>query len=232
MSTLLRAMSALDRPDTRGPEEHDRARPARGAGAGGEASAGTEVPAGLAQVDARLADLENTIGTSYTDVPLSETLARVEQQMSLLTNTRHLDTIRQRAKLVSAELDRVAESRKKLERSEPGAADALPQDTLARIEQLHALQAQIEPLIPLAPALLSRMQSLAPLHASASSLAARVATLEHADAERSAQRHELEQVLSGAKSSLEENIDVMRRNVDSLEGRLAAADARLAAVGR
>lgn len=186
-------------------------------------------PPALAALDERLAALESAVGVQQAtpeSAPLLATLARLEQQMQLLAQPRHLDMLRQRAKLLTAELDRVAESRKRL-----GAGDALAPHTLARLEELHALQSRIEPLIPLAPALLTRLQTLAPLHASASSLTAQVERLEQADAAQATQQRELNTMLQRLEESMRENAGVVQRNMEALEQRVEALGVRIGALG-
>lgn len=207
----------------------DGAEPPAAPAEAGAPPAARAAPPVLAALDERLAALESAVGVRQAapeSAPLLATLARLEQQMQLLAQPRHLDMLRQRAKLLTAELDRVAESRKRL-----GAGDALAPHTLARLEELHALQGRIEPLIPLAPALLTRLQTLAPLHASASSLAAQVERLEQADAAQATRQRELNTMLQRLEESMRENAGVVHRNMEALEQRVEALGARIGDLG-
>ena len=173
----------------------------------------------------RLLHLEQIIGTPDQDegvAPLVSTLARLESQVQLLTQPRHLDAIVHRAKLASSELERVAENRKRM-----ASHEEVPSETLAQVESLHALQSQIEPLVPLAPALLARLQALAPLHASASAFASQVSELEQAQRAHRARTDELRTMLERAQASLDENVAVSQRNLASLQARLAAVEEQL-----
>ncbi|WFD29637.1 hypothetical protein MSPP1_000647 [Malassezia sp. CBS 17886] len=191
----------------------------QGHGAGVENAAGSisrePTSASASALDTRLRALEGLVGHT-----------RLEKQMQLLTQPRHLDTILHRAKMIAGELDRVAESRRRFAAAD---GDGAPQDALAQLDALQELQARIEPLIPLAPALVARLQTLAPLHAAASSVDARMVGLEKsADAQR-AQLTELQDVLDSAASSLEENSAGVQANLAALQGRLAAVERRVGA---
>lgn len=184
----------------------------------------TTVPP-LSTLALRLSQLEQLIGTpddAEAVVPLVSTLARLESQIQLLTQPRHLDTIVHRAKMASAELDRVAENRKRIANH-----DEVSSETLSQIESLSALQSRIEPLVPLAPALLARLQALAPLHASATSFAAQVSDVEQAQHTQRTRMAELREMLEHAEASLAQNVQVTQSNLASLQARLAAIEARL-----
>ena len=64
--------------------------------------------------DERLTALESRLGVQalQSDVPLADTIHRLEQQIQLLTQPRHLDTIIARAKAVCSELEHVDERRR------------------------------------------------------------------------------------------------------------------------
>ncbi|WFD46299.1 hypothetical protein GLX27_000933 [Malassezia furfur] len=194
-----------------------------------EASAASALPTTsappLSSLALRLSQLEQLIGTpddAEAVVPLVSTLARLESQIQLLTQPRHLDTIVHRAKMASAELDRVAENRKRIANH-----DEVSSETLSQIKSLSALQSRIEPLVPLAPALLARLQALAPLHASAASFAAQVSDVEQAQHTQRTRMTELREMLEQAEASLAQNVQVTQSNLASLQARLAAVEARL-----
>ncbi|MBW0493616.1 hypothetical protein O181_033331 [Austropuccinia psidii MF-1] len=78
-----------------------------------------------AKLDARLSAIENLLGsssllqaTSNGDInlppPLLVTIGKLEHQLSLLTQPRHLDTISRRVKVIVTDLERVHEARRKL----------------------------------------------------------------------------------------------------------------------
>lgn len=166
-------------------------------------------------IEARIHALEQRLGTNVLEpgTSLASTVARLESHMALLTQPRHLDAIIARAKMVTSELERAQERREQF-------SSALDDETLAQVEQLYALQLRIEPLEPLAPALLARLQSLAPLHASASEFAS---TLDHVEKQQEvwqARYTELQALLHNVQESLQSNMEVTRRNLEALQLRL------------
>lgn len=83
-----------------------------------------------AKLDARLHTLENLLGStsllqasSTGDVtlppPLLVTIGKLEHQLSLLTQPRHLDSVSRRVKVIVTDLERVHEARRKLTDTRP-----------------------------------------------------------------------------------------------------------------
>ncbi|WFC97999.1 hypothetical protein MYAM1_000720 [Malassezia yamatoensis] len=174
----------------------------------------------------RLASLEQLIGTP-DDVervaPMMSTLARLESQIQLLTNPEQLDAISHRAKQVAAEMERLAQTQKRFAQEEN-----LSSETLSQVASLHALATQVAPLVPLAPALLSRLQALASLHTSTSSITSQVTELEQAQDSNRKRANELRDMLGEAEQSLAKNIEITKTNLSSLETRLNAIEKRIA----
>lgn len=178
----------------------------------------TQRDTGIAPWAERVTALEQRLGVNVTqtDVPLAETVKRLETRMQLLTQPRHLDTIVARAKALSSELERVDERRKQF------AVAAEEDDALAKLDELYALQSRIEPLEPLAPALLTRLQTLEKLHASAANFHTSLASVEAQQTKIQGRFSELESLLQKAERSMEENQAVTQRNLESLTTRLDA----------
>lgn len=172
----------------------------------------------LAVWDERLSALERRLGLHVTkeDVPLIETVKRLEAHMQLLTQPRHLDTIVARAKALASELERVDERRKQF------SAAAEEEDALAKLDELYAMQKRIEPLEPLAPAILSRLQTLAPLHSAAAHFHTSLADVEAQQTALQTRQTELQALLHKVEQSLQENQAVTQRNMQSLMTRLDA----------
>ncbi|WFD42083.1 hypothetical protein MPSI1_000721 [Malassezia psittaci] len=174
----------------------------------------------------RLASLEQLIGTpddAERVAPMMSTLARLESQIQLLAKPEQLDTIAHRAKQVTAEMERVAQTQKRFAQQEN-----LSSETLSQVASLHALETQVAPLVPLAPALLSRLQALASLHTSTSSITSQVTELEQAQDSNRKRASELREMLAEAEQSLAKNIEVTKTNLASLETRLNAIEKRIA----
>lgn len=166
--------------------------------------------------DERLTALESRLGVNalQSDVPLADTISRMEQQMQLLTQPRYLDTIVARAKAVCSELEHVDERRKHFAKDDD--------DALAKLRELYALQSRIEPLEALAPALLERLQTLAPLHAAASEFHTSLSQVEAQQAALQARHVDLQTLLQKLEQSMQENQVITQRNLQSLMTRLDA----------
>ncbi|WFD35621.1 hypothetical protein MCUN1_002479 [Malassezia cuniculi] len=145
-------------------------------------------PTALAELDKRLARIESRLGVQEVDGtairPVIPTLKKLESQLQLLSPA-HLDAVRQRARLVISDLEQVSETRKRL-----GDADE------EKLSSLYELQRQIEPLIPVAPALLTRLQTLESLHSAAATFADRLATAESSNAAASSRLDEISKLLT------------------------------------
>lgn len=174
----------------------------------------------LAALDARVAAVEDRLGVQEIDGtelrPILPTLERLSSQVQLLSPA-HLDAIRQRARLVIADLEQLSEAKKTL-----GDAD------YEKLTSLYELQRQIEPLVPVAPALLARLQTLEGLHAAAATFAERLTKAEATSSASSARLDEITTLLNTARTSLTGNMDVIHGNLSALEARITALDARVA----
>ena len=174
-------------------------------------------PRDYAPWEARVAALERRLGTDVTDtrVPLLATVRQLEAQLALLAHPSHLDAVLARAKLLVSELQQADERRQTL-------AARTDETTLQKIEALYALHDKLAPLVPLAPALLARLQSLAPVHAAAATFASRLEQLVHEQKHMHAKQTELLSVLERVGTSLDENAAVTQRNLAQLQARLDA----------
>lgn len=164
--------------------------------------------------DERLTALESRLGVKalQSDVPLADIISRMEQEMQLLTQPRHLDTIVARAKAVCSELEHVDERRKHFAKDDD--------DALAKLSELYALQSRIEALEPLAPALLARLQTLAPLHAAASEFHTSLSQVEAKQATLQTRHADLQTLLQKLEQRMQENQAITQRNLQSLMTRL------------
>ncbi|WAR54990.1 hypothetical protein PtB15_4B608 [Puccinia triticina] len=126
--------------------------------------------------------------------PLLVTIAKLKHQLLLLTQPRHLDSISRRVKVIvtaassptpgpspspspagspSSPATKLLRPHQRPRRHCPR-APLLPPDALHRLDRLYSLLPRLDPLLPLVPHLLSRLCSLAHLHASADSFRARL----------------------------------------------------------
>ncbi|GAA5983679.1 hypothetical protein JCM11641_000931 [Rhodosporidiobolus odoratus] len=109
-------------------------------------------------------------------------------------------------------------------------ATQLPPDALRKIDALFSLLPRLDPLLPLAPRLLTRLQSLSALHASAASFGETLSGLRE-EVERLGEGEKgLKEVLEGLEKSVQENEGVIRGNLEALEQRVEVVGKRLDAL--
>ena len=108
------------------------------------------------------------------------------------------------------------------------ASDALPPDALQKLDAIFALLPRLEPLIPLAPRLLTRLQSLSTLHLSAAEFAENLRAVKTEVEKLSDGKQGLKEVIAELSQTLSENETRLKGNLDALDTRLQALDGRLA----
>ena len=175
--------------------------------------------------------------SSAMPTPLLPLLTRLNTQLTVLAQPRHLDNISRRLKLLLSDLDRLASANQQHRRSTTAAAEGdssttAPATVPASLqEQLAPALARLVPALPQIPHILARLRTLATLHASASQFGNTLSALE----EEQRQSHEaldaLDQAVEGVEGSLAENARVVKGNVTGLEERIDALTKRLEALG-
>ncbi|KAH8107805.1 hypothetical protein BXZ70DRAFT_12845 [Cristinia sonorae] len=199
----------------------------------------------LAQMDHRLGELEKIIGSSSTNLdelsplppPLLPLLTRLNTQLTLLTQPRHLDSISRRLKLLLSDLERVSaanssnhnpKSRQSSHHptgpnaSHSGGSSA-PTNAPAPSplqEQLTPILTRLAPLLPHIPHILTRLRTLSSLHTSAAAFQSTLEGLEEEQKRGRAALEELMRAVDGVESSLRENESVVKKNVADLEERM------------
>ena len=171
--------------------------------------------------------------------PLLPLLTRLNAQMTILTQPRHIDAISRRLKLLLSDLER-AHQQQQLpqphgqssgsQRKPSGGQSVAPSVSTVTgghpatpqvlAEQLAPLVTRLAPSLPHIPHLLNRLRTLSSLHASAAELEG---TLDALEKEQKATRNtltELGTAIESVEKSLEDNRGVVRGNVESLEGRV------------
>lgn len=184
----------------------------------------------IASIDSRLSQLETVLGfqqsTSDEEAvprPLLATLARLESQLALLSQPRHLDTISRRVKVLVTEMDRVRDVRKDNavdQSSSSGTTSLTPSDT-TQLEHLFQVANRLEPLLPIMQPVLSRLQTLSDVHGSAAQFKTSLDGLQaKAEAQRQ-QTSELNQLLANMEANVEQNRTTMQTNLESLQARIS-----------
>lgn len=188
----------------------------------------TDAKTGLVGIDERVAQLERVVGSSTASLdeltplppPLVPLITRLNAQLTLLAQPRHIDSISRRLKLLLSDLDRSAHThgRKGVVASEPTHQQLLP--------VLNRLAASV----PQIPHILTRLKTLSALHASAADFEQSLRTLEEDQKRSHSALAELDGALKHVETSLEENREVVKTNVEGLESRINALFARLESI--
>ncbi|SNX86263.1 uncharacterized protein MEPE_04972 [Melanopsichium pennsylvanicum] len=205
--------------------------------------------ADVVQLEARLSELECTLGIQEALLdeskpvprPVLPSLSRLEHQISLLSQPRHLDAISRRVKVLVTEMDRVHDVRRKLTTdpssfvdptSSSSSSTTSPSSTLtsaevSKLQSMFEVSTRLEPLLPLLPKVVNRLQSLADLHASAAYFGSALDDLEDGKEARLQQEQELEELLRKMEMNMEETRIKVEQNFESLLGRVENLSGRL-----
>jgi nuclear migration protein JNM1 len=172
--------------------------------------------------------------------PLLPLLTRLNTQLTVLAQPRHLDNISRRLKLLLSDLDRMAAANQQHRRSTAAAAagegdgssTAAPAPLPASLqEQLAPALARLVPALPQIPHILARLRTLASLHTSAAQFGNTMSALEEEQRQSREALDALNQAIEGVEGSLAENARVVKGNVTGLEERIDALTKRLEALG-
>ncbi|KAG6857283.1 hypothetical protein H0H87_007117 [Tephrocybe sp. NHM501043] len=205
----------------------------------------------IAEMDRRVGDLENLVGSSRASLdestplppPLLPLITRLNSQLTLLSQPRHLDSVTRRLKLLLTDLDRVSASQKNQPRQHhaatPSTSGPHAASTNASIAAdntttttLLPLLTRLSPALPQIPHILTRLRTLAALHTSAADFATSLDSLEAEQRRVSEALAELQGAVDGVEESLTANRTVVQGNVSGLESRVERLLGRLQELGR
>jgi nuclear migration protein JNM1 len=141
----------------------------------------------------------------------------VNNQLSVLAQPRHIDSISRRLKILISELDRAGHQRRQSGVGSGGQVD----------HQIAALLHRVGPLLPQIPHILTRLRTLSKLHGSAGEFQSTLERLEEEEEKTKEEVGELEKAVETLEESLVENRQVMKGNVEGLETRLNSVFKRL-----
>lgn len=110
-------------------------------------------------------------------------------------------------------------AREGTDRSGKGGA-ALPPDALQKIDALFSLLLRLDPLLPLAPRLVARLQSLASLHSTAASFGESLADLRGRVDALGESEEGLKEVVDGLEKSFEQNEARVQGNMEAMNKRV------------
>lgn len=144
-------------------------------------------------------------------------ITRLNNQLTILTQPRHIDSISRRLKILLSDLERASAAQQGHKRHPSqgnGSSPASLQD------QLLPLLSRLGPLIPHIPHILTRLRTLSALHTSAATFQTHLEDLEERQRKTRASLLELDGAVQTVEKSLDDNREVVKNNVAGLETRV------------
>ncbi|KAF9157702.1 Dynactin subunit 2 [Actinomortierella ambigua] len=181
-----------------------------------------------AELNERLAMLEKMVGSSQlpTGNSLVGSVEKLEQQVSILTQPRHLEQLSRRLKVVIAELDRVQELQTK-----DASTSGFSVETENKINTLFDLVDKIDPLVVLAPALVTRLKGLKTLHSEAAVFSDSIKMISSEQTKITDELKGLDAVSTKLQESLAENETAIQKNIELIDSRITALVERVQKLG-
>ena len=197
-------------------------------------SANAPAPPREAALEERLRNLELAVGsTSHAhstsaaggvDGDGRSILERVREAEALVreVDASAIDRLAARAKVVRADLEAAARAKSKLSSSSSSssATSRSGGDDARTVSELHAAMLELDGVSAHLPALISRLVELSGLHSSAADFGTRLGAAEKALVRSEATLASVEEALSRMEGGWKENVGVVERNVDRLDGLL------------
>ncbi|TFK25489.1 hypothetical protein FA15DRAFT_668361 [Coprinopsis marcescibilis] len=176
----------------------------------------------IVDVDRRVGELEKLLGSSNTGLdeasplppPLLPLTLKLNSQLALLTQPRHIDSISRRLKILLSDLERASAAQHHRKHSSQGNINGHTQ------EQLLTTVNRIAPSLPQIPHILARLRTLSTLHASASEFQDTLTDLEQEQNKVHGALEELQAAVDTVERSLEANRTVVKGNVTGLDARI------------
>ncbi|KAF9910803.1 Dynactin subunit 2 [Linnemannia zychae] len=181
-----------------------------------------------AELAERLAVLERAIGSTQMQSggSLVGTVEKLEQHIGILTQPRQLEQLSRRLKVVTAELERVQELQAK-----EATTTGISADAENKINALFELVDKIDPLVSLAPVLVTRLKGLKGLHAEAAVFSDSIKMISSEQSKISEELKGLDTVSSKLQESLTENDAAIQRNIEVIDGRITDLVERVQRLG-
>ncbi|TFY69522.1 hypothetical protein EVG20_g3122 [Dentipellis fragilis] len=190
-----------------------------------------------ADMDRRVGELEKLVGsasasldeTSPMPPPLLPLLTRLNTQLTVLTQPRHLDNISRRLKLLLTDLERVSSSTQQHRRQSHHPEGAPPPVAAPSVlqEQMMPILTRLVPNLPHIPHILTRLRTLSTLHTSAAEFQSTLEGLEEDQKKVREGLEELSKAVESVEGSLQDNNKLVRGNVSGLEERIDTLMQRL-----
>ncbi|KAI6000715.1 Dynamitin-domain-containing protein [Pisolithus albus] len=181
----------------------------------------------ITEMDKRVGELEKLIGsvnvtldeTTPLTPPLLPMLMRLNNQLTLLTQPRHIDSVSRRLKLLLSDLERASSNQAQKRQNNMGQQDTQPGSTPAQ-DAILPLLSRLAPSLPHIPHILTRLRTLSALHGSAAEFQSTVAALEEEQKRTREALDELKTAVESVEGSLEANRNTVAGNVGNLEERV------------
>ncbi|KAF9109960.1 Dynactin subunit 2 [Mortierella sp. AM989] len=181
-----------------------------------------------AELAERLAILEKSVGSTpmQSGASLVGTVEKLEQNMGILVQPRQLEQLSRRLKAVTGELERVQELQTK-----DSAVTGISLETENKINTLFELVDKIDPLVSLAPALVTRLKGLKSLHAEAAIFSDSIKMISSEQSKISEEIKGLDTVSNKLQESLTDNDSAIQKNIELIDGRITQLIERVQKLG-
>ncbi|KAF8840015.1 hypothetical protein BDN67DRAFT_969158 [Paxillus ammoniavirescens] len=186
----------------------------------------------IVEMDKRVGDLEKLVGsvgatldeTTPLTPPLLPMLMRLNNQLTLLTQPRHIDSVSRRLKLLLSDLERVSASqamkRQQAETGQPNGGTGTSTSLTPAQDAVLPMLSRLTPSLPHIPHILTRLRTLSALHGSAAEFQGTMASLEEEQRGTREALEALKSAVTDVEVSLEANRNTVAGNVRSLEDRV------------
>ena len=152
-------------------------------------------------------------------------LMRLNNQLTLLTQPRHIDSVSRRLKLLLSDLERVQAQKRQQTNGSAGALTPAQDAVLPLLSRL-------APSLPHIPHILTRLRTLSALHGSAAEFQSAMAALEEEQRRTREALEALSSAVADVEASLEANRTTVAGNVRSLEDKVEKVLSRLEEVAK
>ncbi|KAF9565132.1 Dynactin subunit 2 [Mortierella alpina] len=181
-----------------------------------------------AELAERLAVLEKAVGSTQmqSGASLVGTVEKLEQHISILSQPRQLEQLSRRLKVVTGELERVQELQAK-----DATVSGISAEAENKINVLFELVDKIDPLVSLAPVLVTRLKGLKGLHAEAAVFSDSIKMISSEQTKISEELKGLDTVSTKLQESLTENDAAIQKNIELIDGRVTQLVERIQRLG-
>ncbi|KAF9380479.1 Dynactin subunit 2 [Podila verticillata] len=181
-----------------------------------------------AELAERIATLEKALGSTQmqSGASLVGTVEKLEQHINILVQPRQLEQLSRRLKVVMADLERVQELQTK-----DATASGISADAENKINALFELVDKIDPLVSLAPVLVTRLKGLKGLHAEAAVFSDSIKMISSEQTKITEELKGLDTVSAKLQESMAENDAAIQKNIELIDGRITQLVERIQKLG-